>query len=50
MVAAAAENGYTSEARGITADARSWGTARTKAREYADLENRRADCAIELHA
>jgi hypothetical protein len=36
MVAAAAENGYTSEARGITADARSWGTARTKAREYAD--------------
>jgi hypothetical protein len=36
MVAAAAENGYTSEARGITADARSWGTGRTKAREYAD--------------
>ncbi len=36
MVAAAAENGYTSEARGITADVRSWGTARTKAREYAD--------------
>jgi hypothetical protein len=30
------ENDYTSEARGITADARSWGTARTKAREHAD--------------
>jgi hypothetical protein len=36
MVAAAAENGYTSEARGITADARSWGTTRTKARDCAD--------------
>ncbi len=38
----------------ITADTRSWETARTKAREYADQhdtgEDRGADCSIKLHS